>query len=111
MIELTEEVVERTHHLLRVRLPEVDGEYELTGSPLLVQAVGDGLGVDFYLRAKNGKWEFETEDEHGHPFPEGDPRRFIRRGKYDGNEPGVMSLEWSARLLRRCLAEWRSDRV
>jgi hypothetical protein len=67
VVELTEEVVEEGHNQLRVRLPDVDGEYELTCSPFLVQAVGKCCGVDFSFRAKFGEWEFETEDGHGHP--------------------------------------------
>ena len=106
MSELAEEVVERAPGLLRVSLPEVGGSYELTCSPLLVQAVGDCDGVDFYFRAKYEEWEFETEDERGHPFPEGDPRRFVRRDYYDAAKPGSMGVELAARILRRCLAEW-----
>jgi hypothetical protein len=111
MAELAEEIMEQAPSLLRVKLPEVDGEYELTCSPCLVQAVGECSGVDFYLRAKHGRWEFETEDEQGHPFPEKDPRRFVLLGRYDERKPGTMGMEWAARLLRRCLAEWWTVRA
>ena len=104
--ELTEDIVERGSGLLRVKLPEVGGEYELTCSPSLVQAVGSCAGVDFYFRAKYEEWEFETEDERGHPFPDSDARRFIRRDCYDAAKTGAMGVEWAARILRRCLAEW-----
>jgi hypothetical protein len=106
MGELAEDIIEQTLGLLRVELPEVGGEYELTCSPFLVQAVGQCSGVDFYFRAKYGEWEFETEDEQGHPFHEGDSRRFTRGGSYDTRKPGAMGIEWAARILRRCLAEW-----
>jgi hypothetical protein len=104
--ELIEEIIEQDGCLRRVNLPEVGGDYELTCSPVLVQAVGSTCGVDFYFRAKYGEWEFETEDKHGHPFPEGDPRRFVRRDYYDETKPGAMRVEWAARILRRCLAQW-----
>jgi hypothetical protein len=103
---ITENVIEQKPGLLRVDLPDCDGSYELTCSPLLVQAVGDCFGIAFYFGAKHGDWEFETEDEVGHPFPEGDARRFMEKGRYDIAKPGVMGLEWSARLLRRCLEQW-----
>ena len=106
MVELTEEVVEEGPSHLRAKLPDVAGEYELTCSPFLVQAVGKCCGVDFYFRAKYGEWEFETWDEHGHLFPEGDPRRFVLRDSFDKAKPGAMGLDWAARLLRRCLAKW-----
>ena len=106
MAEFAEEVIEQAPGLLRVRLPAVDGEYELTYSPSLVQAVGECSGVDFCFHAKHGSWEFETEDEHGHCFPEGDPRRFVLSGRYDKSKPEAMGMEWAARLLRSCLAEW-----
>lgn len=108
MVELAEELVEEGPSHLRVKLPEVDGDYQLTCSPALVQAAGKCCGVNFYLRAKYGKWEFETEDEHGHPYPLGDPRRFALRDYYDEAKPGAMELEWAARRLRRCLSEWWS---
>ena len=75
MAGLLEEVIEQGPGLLRVSLPEVDGEYELTCSLILSQAVGTCLGVDSYFRVKHGEWEFETQNEQGHPFPEGDPRQ------------------------------------
>ena len=78
MGQIAEDIIEQSASLLRVQLPEVAGEYELTCSPLLVQAVGHCSGVDFCFRAKHGNWEFETEDEQGHPMPEGDSRRFAR---------------------------------
>jgi hypothetical protein len=106
MGELAEEIIEQTPYVLRVQLPEVGGEYELTCSCSLVQAVGQCSGMDFYFRAKHSRWEFETEDQHGHPFPEKDSRRFTRLGTYDPQKPGAMSIEWAARILRRCLAEW-----
>jgi hypothetical protein len=107
MAELAEEIIERTAGLLRVKLPEADGEYELTCSPSLVQAVGECAGVNFYFRAKYGNWEFETEDQHGHAFPKGDPTRFALIDCYDQSKAGAMGMESAARLLRRCLAEWR----
>ena len=106
MGELAEEMVERGPGLLRVKLPEVSGKYELTCSPALVQAVGSCAGVDFYFRAKYEEWEFETEDEQGHPFLDGDPRQFVRRDYYDSAKTGAMEVEWAARILRRCLAQW-----
>jgi hypothetical protein len=108
MAELAEEIIERSPGLLRVKLPEAGGEYELTCSPSLVQAVGECAGVNFYFRAKYGNWEFETENQHGHAFPEGDPRRFALIDRYDQSKAGAMGMEWAARLLKRCLAEWRS---
>lgn len=81
---------------------------ELTCSTFLVQATGDCCGVDFCFWAKHGEWEFEAVDEHGQPFPIGDPRRFVRREHYDENEPGAPGLEWAARVLRSCLSEWWS---
>ena len=89
MAEFAEEVIEQAPGLLRVRLPAVDGEYELTYSPSLVQAVGECSGVDFCFHAKHGSWELlKTEDEHGHCFPEGDPRRFVLSGRYDKQQAG-----------------------
>jgi hypothetical protein len=67
--------------------------------------------VAFYFRAKNGRWEFETEDEVGHPFPENDPRRFQLADSYDKKKPGAMGMKWAARLLRRRLAKWWSVRA
>lgn len=110
MWELAEDVLEQAPGLLRVQFPEVGGDYELTCSPALVQAVGRCCDVDFYFRAKYGEWEFESEDEHGRPFPEGDLRRFARAGTFDEEKPGAMDVEWARRILRRCLAEWRGDR-
>jgi hypothetical protein len=106
MVELTEEIIEQAPGLLRVKLPDVGGEYELTCSPVLVQAVGKCAGVDFYFRAKHGRWEFETEDEFGHSFAENDPLRFKLTDRSDHKKPGAMGMNWSARLLRRCLAKW-----
>lgn len=106
MIELAEEIVEKTPHFLRVRLPEVGGGYELTCSPEMVQAVGTCDEVNFYFRAKYQEWVFETEDEHGHPFPVGDLRQFLRHGNYNESKPNALGLEWSTRILRRCLAQW-----
>jgi hypothetical protein len=103
---LVEEVIEQDPGLLRVTFPEAGGGYELTCSPDFAQAVGDCCGVDFYFRAKYGKWEFETEDKQGHAFPEGDPHHFICRGSYDRRKPGGMRMQWVARILRQCLAEW-----
>ncbi|MFO0959014.1 MAG: hypothetical protein U0800_16565 [Isosphaeraceae bacterium] len=106
MVELAEEMVEQTPGFLRVRLPEVEGEYELTCSSSLVQAVGECCEVDFYFRAKHGYWQFVTQDKQGHSFPVKDLRRFVLEGRYEESKPGAMSMAWSARLLRRCLAEW-----
>jgi hypothetical protein len=90
MGELAEDVIEQGPGFMRAQLSEVGGKYDLTCSHLLVQAVGQCSGVGFYFRAKYGDWEFETEDEHGYPFPEGDPRRFarvhLRHGEAGSNE-------------------------
>ena len=106
MTELVEEIIERSPGLLRVKLPEVEGEYKLTCSPTLVQAFGKCLDVDFYFHAKYGIWVFETEDPHGQCFPASDPRRFGIGARYNESKSGAMGVEWASRLLRRCLAQW-----
>lgn len=104
--ELQEDILESRAGVHRACFPEVGGDYELTADWSLVQAVGDIAGIDFYFRAKHGRWEFETEDKQGHPFPEGDPNHFVRRGKYDEKAPDAMTVEWSLRILRKCLGEF-----
>lgn len=106
MLELKEEILESRPGVYRACFPEVGGEYELTADWSVVQAVGDVAGIDFYFRAKHGRWEFETEDSQGHPFPEGHPNHFVRCGKYDREEPKAMTVEWSLSILRKCLGEF-----
>src|SRR5262245_61182002 len=100
---LTEEITEEREGYRKVNLPEIDGYYELTCSACLVQALGACSGIAFYFRAKYGEWEFETHDEHGHPFAPGDARRFLLREKYDEAKPGAMGVDWAARIIGRCL--------
>jgi hypothetical protein len=96
---LIEEVIEQTPAFLHVSLTEVDGFYRLTCSPSLVQAFGEACGIEFSFRAKNGEWEFEVLDRSGDPF--------LRLADvYDESKPGGMGMDWSARLLRRCLEKW-----
>ena len=104
--ELQGNVLESRPDFHRASFTKVGGGYELTASWALVQAIGDFAGIDFYFRAKYGEWEFETEDEHGHAFPEGHPNRFVRRGTYDQKKPNAMTVEWSLCILRRCLGEF-----
>ena len=106
MIELEEQILETRPGYHRATFPQVGGGYELTASWPLVQAVGDFCGVDFYFRAKYGQWEFQTEDKHGYAFPEAHPNYFVRRGTYDEKKPNAMTVEWSLRILRKCLVDF-----
>lgn len=105
---LEEVIVHASPGLLQGAFPEVEGEYELSCSTFLAQATGHCSDFDFCFWAKHGEWEFEVVDQFGHPFPADDQRRFLRRGSYDQDKPGVMSLEWAAEVLRRCISEWWS---
>lgn len=100
---LKEKIVEQNPVLLRVTLPDDKGDYELTLSPVLIQAVGCCCGTDFYFRIKHGQWEFEAQDKQGHAFAENDPKHFTQSGPYEG----PMHNDWAVIVLRQCLSEWR----
>ncbi|MFT3882433.1 MAG: hypothetical protein QM703_22625 [Gemmatales bacterium] len=106
MPELREDILEARTGLHRVFFTEVRGGYELTASWHLVQAVGDLNEIGFYFRAKHGEWKFETQDKQGHVFHNEHPNHFVRRGMYDQMKPNAMTIEWSSRILRKCLGEY-----
>lgn len=105
--ELQVHILESGPGFQRASFQDVGGGYELTVVRPLAQAVGDFAGIDFYFRAKDGEWEFETQDKQGHAFPAEDPNHFVRRGTYDEKKPNAMTVEWSLRILRKCLGEFR----
>lgn len=105
---LEENIVHSSPGHLRGAFPDVDGEYELSCSAFLAQATGRCSDFDFCFWAKHGEWEFEVVDQFGHSFPMEDQRRFIGRGSYDRSKPGVLSLEWAAEIIRKCISEWWS---
>ena len=81
----------------------MEGEYELTGGYLL-QCVGVIQNIDFYLRAKDQEWEFETNDEKGWLFPANDRRAFQRCGKYKQSD-GLPNQK-AAEIIAICVAEF-----
>lgn len=105
-MELEEEMLESGTGVHRASFLDVEGEYELTTGWPITQAVGNLEGVDFYFRAKNGEWEFQTVDKNGHSFPGGHPYYFVRRGMYDEAKPNALTIEWSLRKLRKCIGEF-----
>ncbi len=85
-----------------IRFANDAGEYELTG-PWPVQAVGTIHSIYFVFHAARDQWEFETENEVGHPFPSNDGRAFQRIGKY-GNA-SEMELSKAVLLIEICINE------
>ncbi len=105
---LEEKIVHASSGHLRGAFPEVDGEYELFCSTFIAQATGRCADFDFCFWAKHGEWEFEVVDQLGHSFPAEDQRRFVRRGTYDRGKPGVLSRQWAAEIVRKCISDWWS---
>ena len=83
------------------------GSYELTG-PWPVQAVGAIDGVAFYFRGAHDEWEFETENEVGHPFSETDPRAFRRQAKF--KNASTMGFRDAAKIISKCANELADER-
>lgn len=109
MFELDEEVIEETRTSRRVVFPEVGGGYHLTYSPLLVQALGHCLGVNFLFRAHEEHWSFATESDFGHQFLPGDPRRYCRDGIFlQGSE--VLEIAQADEIIRQCLTDFWEQR-
>ena len=101
MFPLREHVERESEYVRCAKFLDVEGSYELEITPgYFAQAVGSCCGVDFYFRGKYGEWEFETQNEVGHPFPPDDPFRFSRTGEYK-----AVTITWATRCLQNCLAE------
>tara|TARA_R110002095_G_scaffold1604_7_gene7909 strand:- start:85 stop:375 length:291 start_codon:yes stop_codon:yes gene_type:complete len=81
----------------------VEGEYELSGGYLL-QCVGVIHKIDFYFRAKDQEWEFETNDEKGWLFPADDRRAFQREGRY--KQSNGLPNENAAEIIAACAGEF-----
>lgn len=109
MFELDEEVIEETRTSRRVVFPEIGGGYELTYSPILVQALGHCLGVNFSFQAREEHWEFATESDYGHAFLPGDPRHFSRNGLFlQGSE--AIEIAQADEIIRQCLTDFWGQR-
>lgn len=93
---------------LEVSIPNF-GYYELTCSPSLSQAIGGCMGVNFYFRAKQGEWEFATEDDQGNTLAAGDPHHFLLRGTFNEYEHDAMGTDACARIMRQCLGTFRQS--
>ncbi|MCA9015457.1 MAG: hypothetical protein KDA77_09035 [Planctomycetaceae bacterium] len=102
-MNVTWEYIENQNGTWNVRFLNVEGEYELSGGYLL-QCVGVIHEIDFYFRAKDQEWEFETNDEKGWLFPAADRRAFQRQGRYKQNNG--LPNEKAAEIIAACVAEF-----
>ncbi|PQO44727.1 hypothetical protein C5Y93_18360 [Blastopirellula marina] len=86
-----------------VTFANVEGEYELSG-PFPVQGVGSVQGTDFYFRARNYAWEFETNDETGGLFSPNDRRAFQRSSLFP--KADSMPFSQAATIIAHCVGEF-----